>query len=182
MCKSKKHAWHQTMCVHGCTRVYNKCTTHTHLFIRSICHEMNLLTTSSALSFIIYTCRTILGGIVTDILGHPRHTAFVAPCSQLGMYVAHTYNYSQLYSYNLCTTFLNQTSASHRPAGTWFLKIDPVQIVGMRACVCLCSHPTLLITSDVIQIPCDWFKKFYSCYMATVVNGCDPWNGTHRRH
>ena len=56
---------------------------HTHLSIQSIYHEMILLTTSSALSFIIYACRTILGGIVTDrdILGHPRHTAFVAPCS-----------------------------------------------------------------------------------------------------
>ena len=51
-----------------------KYTTHTHLSIRSICHEMILLTTSSALSFIIYTCRTILGGIVTDILlaGTPK--------------------------------------------------------------------------------------------------------------
>ena len=30
--------------------------------------------------------------------------------------------------------FLNQV----RPARTWFLKIDPVRIVGMRACVCVC--------------------------------------------
>ena len=36
--------------------------------IRSICHKVILLTTSSALSFIIYTCRTILGGIGTNIL------------------------------------------------------------------------------------------------------------------
>ena len=28
-------------------------------------------------------------------------------------------------------TFLNQARA-------WFLKIDPVRIVGMRACVCVC--------------------------------------------
>ena len=34
--------------------------------------------------------------------------------------------------------FLNQARASHRPAHTWFLKIDPVQIVSMRACVCVC--------------------------------------------
>ena len=38
-----------------------------HLSIQSICHETILLTTSSALSFIIYACGTILGGIVTDI-------------------------------------------------------------------------------------------------------------------
>ena len=52
------------------------------------------------LSFIVYACRIILGGIVTDILGDPRHTAFVAPCSYsyVGMYVAHAYNY--VYSYN----------------------------------------------------------------------------------
>ena len=67
-----------------------------HLSIRSICHEMIFPTASSALSFIIYACRTILGGILTDILhGTPaRYTAFVALCSQLGMYVAHTCNYS----------------------------------------------------------------------------------------
>ena len=38
-----------------------------HLSIQSICHETILLTTSSALSFIIYACITILDGIVTDI-------------------------------------------------------------------------------------------------------------------
>ena len=59
----------------------NKCTTRMHLSILSIYHEMILLTTSSALRFIIYACRTIVGGIGTDILGHPRHTAFVASCS-----------------------------------------------------------------------------------------------------
>ena len=31
--------------------------------------------------------------------------------------------------------FLNQARASRRPARAWFLKIDPVQIVCMRACV-----------------------------------------------
>ena len=34
--------------------------------------------------------------------------------------------------------FLNQARAGHRPARAWFLKIDPVQIVGMRACVRVC--------------------------------------------
>ena len=32
---------------------------------------------------------------------------------------------------------LNQARAGLWPAHTWFLKIDPVQIVGMRACVCV---------------------------------------------
>ena len=36
------------------------------------------------------------------------------------------------------TSFLNQACASLRPARAWFLKIDPVRIVGMRACVCVC--------------------------------------------
>ena len=64
---------------HACTCVWNKCTTHTHLSIQSICHQMILLTTNSASSFIIYACRTILGGIVIDIIGHMRHSI----CSSL---------------------------------------------------------------------------------------------------
>ena len=31
--------------------------------------------------------------------------------------------------------FLNQARAGLGPARAWFLKIDPVQIVGMRVCV-----------------------------------------------
>ena len=50
--------------------------------------------------------------------------------------------------------FLNQARAGHRPSRAWFLKIDPVRIVGMRvrvcACVCVCPRPRLLITSGVI--------------------------------
>ena len=34
--------------------------------------------------------------------------------------------------------FLNQMRAGHRPARAWFLKIDPVWIVGMHVCVCVC--------------------------------------------
>ena len=34
--------------------------------------------------------------------------------------------------------FLNQAHAGHRPAHAWFLKIDPMWIVGMRVCVCVC--------------------------------------------
>ena len=44
--------------------------------------------------------------------------------------------------------FLNQAHAGHRPARTWFLKIDPVRIVGMHMCVCPC--PRLLITSGMM--------------------------------
>ena len=32
---------------------------------------------------------------------------------------------------------LKQARTGHRPARAWFLKIDPVRIVGMRACVCV---------------------------------------------
>ena len=53
-----------------------------------------------------------------------------------------------------CSRFLNQARAGHRPARTWFLKIDPVRIVGMRACVCVCVcvclRPRLSITSGVM--------------------------------
>ena len=34
--------------------------------------------------------------------------------------------------------FLNQARAGHRPARAWFLKINSVRIVGMRAYVCVC--------------------------------------------
>ena len=42
--------------------------------------------------------------------------------------------------------FLNQAR------GAWFLKIDPVRIVGMCVCVCVfvCPRPRLLITSGVM--------------------------------
>ena len=41
---------------------------------------------------------------------------------------------------NVSTTenFLNQVLARRRPARTWSLKIDPVRIVGMHVCVCVC--------------------------------------------
>ena len=62
-------------------------------------------------------------------------------------------------------------------ARAWFLKIDPVQIIGMRACVCVClcvcmcvcPCPRLLITSGVIRTSYNWLNKFYSCYMAIIV-------------
>ena len=50
--------------------------------------------------------------------------------------------------------FLNQARAGLWPVRTWFLKIDPVQIVCMRvcvfACVCVCPPPRLLITSGMM--------------------------------
>ena len=64
---------------------------------------------------------------------------------------------------------------------TWFLKINPVQIVSMR--VCVCPRPRVLITSGVIWTSYDWLNKFYSCYMATVaviVNGRGLGINTHR--
>ena len=38
--------------------------------------------------------------------------------------------------------FLNQAHAGHKPACTWFLKIDPVRIIRMCVClgVCVCLH------------------------------------------
>ena len=43
---------------------------------------------------------------------------------------------------NCLLLLLNQAHAGCRTAHAWFLKIDPVQIVGMRvrvcACVCVC--------------------------------------------
>ena len=33
---------------------------------------------------------------------------------------------------------LNQAHASLQPACAWFLKIDPLRIVGMRVCVRVC--------------------------------------------
>ena len=45
---------------------------------------------------------------------------------------------------------LNQARAGLWPARTGFLKIDPVRIVSMHACVRVCPRPRLLITSDVM--------------------------------
>ena len=49
---------------------------------------------------------------------------------------------------------LNQARTGLWLARAWFLKVDPVRIVGMRvrvcACVCVCPCPRLLITSGMI--------------------------------
>ena len=69
--------------------------------------------------------------------------------------------------------FLNQARAGRRPTRAWFPKIDPVRtFVCMCVCVCVCPPPRLLITSGVIWRDMDhkrMVRKFYSCYMATVV-------------
>ena len=65
-----------------------------------------------------------------------------------------------------CTDFLNQACAGLlRPACAWFLKNDPVRIIGMCVCVCVCvcvSAPkAIIITSGVVW--CDmnliWLVK-----------------------
>ena len=35
------------------------------------------------------------------------------------------------------TALLNQARAGHRLALAWFIKIDPVWIIGMHVCVCI---------------------------------------------
>ena len=40
--------------------------------------------------------------------------------------------------YLLWNGFLNQVHAGLWPPRAWFFKIDPVWIIGMRACVCVC--------------------------------------------
>ena len=45
---------------------------------------------------------------------------------------------------------LNQARAGLWPVRAWFLKIDPVRIVGMHVCVCVCPRPRLLITSGMM--------------------------------
>ena len=84
---------------------------------------------------------------------------------------------------------LNQVCAGHRPACTWFLKVDPVRIVGM--CACVCPLPRLLITSSHgmmwhdIDLICVWLSKLYSCYITVVVviiNGHGLGFGTCHRH
>ena len=43
----------------------------------------------------------------------------------------------------------------------------------MCLCMCVCPFPRLLITGGVMwhdMNPYDWFKQFYSYYMATIVS------------
>ena len=47
---------------------------------------------------------------------------------------------------DLCSIF----KPGARLARTWFLKIDPVRIVGMRACVCVCVSVPEAINNYVV--------------------------------
>ena len=59
-----------------------------------------------------------------------------------------------------------------------FLKLDPVQIAGMRVCMCVCPHLSLSITSGMMWCEIDLIRlvnQVYNCYIATilvVINGC----------
>ena len=59
--------------------------------------------------------------------------------------------------------FLNQARADLWLVRAWFLKIDPVRIVGICICVCMCVCPRsrLLITSGVMWRDIDliWLVK-----------------------
>ena len=61
-------------------------------------------------------------------------------------------------AYSLYTNYLELVTKGHiamhtillNQAHTWFLKIDPVRIVGIRACVCPRPRLLLLITSGIM--------------------------------
>ena len=79
--------------------------------------------------------------------------------------------------------FLNQVHAGHRPAHTWFLKIDPYQSSVM--CVCV-SAPEAINNKwrdmDSIQL----VKQVYSCYnmaiVVIIVNGHGLGIDMHHSH
>ena len=60
----------------------------------------------------------------------------------------------------LSNSILLLNQAHNRPACAWFLKIDPVRIVGMHVCVCVfaCPRPRLLITSGMMQCDVDLIR------------------------
>ena len=58
-------------------------------------------------------------------------------------------------------------------------------LCGLSVSMFVCPRLRLLITSDMIWTSYNWFKKFYSCYMATVVvivKGYGLGIATHHTH
>ena len=109
----------------------------------------------------------------------------------MGIYI-YVATYLLAYLHQSLLTFQVSFYTRHVPATglhTWFLKIDPVGIVGIRVFVCVCLRPRLLITSGMMwrdmNLILYWLNEFYSCYMATVVvivNGLSLGIGTNHRH
>ena len=100
--QKQKHAWHQTMHVHAC--IIN--APHTHTLIHTKYLPQN--DPSYNQQYLkLYNLHMQIYSWWNSYRYTGKHETYCIcnPYSQLGMYVAHTYNYSQLYSCNLCTTF-----------------------------------------------------------------------------
>ena len=64
---------------------------------------------------------------------------FIPGCESPNVFTVHVYISFCMCAY-ICKCacgFLNQAHTGCRPVHTWFLKIDPVQIIGMHICVCV---------------------------------------------
>ena len=69
----------------------------------------------------------------------------------------------------------------------WFLKIDPVRIVGMRACVYVCVSVPKAINNqwhdmDLIRLVKLVLQLLYGNYIVVIINGCGLGIGMRRRH
>ena len=81
------------------------------------CHHTLVLTNYNIRdSLIVLVCRVIISRVV------------LTGCF-MGIWRAADFTY--------LLAFLNQPRAGCRPVCTWFLKVYPVRIVGMRACMCV---------------------------------------------
>ena len=90
-----------------------------------------------------------------EVLSHGLTTlAFIITSNYIVLQLIHGYAWILIMVVCKCVIIinsiliLNRARAGLRLARAWFLKIDPVRIVCMRACVC--PRPRLLITSGVI--------------------------------
>ena len=83
------------------------------------------------------------------ILYNEEVKLFIPGRESPNVFTVHVYISFCMYAYiRKCVCgFLNQARAGCRPVHAWFLKTDPVQIVGIRicvcACMCMCPHPRL---------------------------------------